>query len=152
MRKKRKQGYQLRNLFAGVISGAIGGMLFPLIYITANMAPCFGLLFGNLPGITAFGIHFGISAVTGGFFAILFQDIIQDHLANSIMAGIVYALFIFLTIHMWVFPSFQPNGVHELWTQYPFNQIAPFILGHIIFGIILGALYPWFHKIVRYYD
>ena len=117
------------GLADGVVFGAMMGML-PMI--------------GNMVGIPSawvgLFVHLGISAAIGGSFAVLLD---AGGWRGGVATGLAYGFAWWMLGPLTLMPAFMGMGLGVNWNLAAMGQAMPSLLGHLIFGAVLGVTYRW---------
>lgn len=132
---------------AGVIAGLGGGLVFGIMLST--MMP--DIIGGAIPGLYGFSggvagwtIHMGHSAVLGVVFAGFARAVPQytNSLGKSLGAGVVYGVVLWAILGAVVMPIWV-GAVLPMTPPVP--NINPMsLVGHVVYGGLLGVLYAVF--------
>lgn len=129
-----------KNIGYGVIGGLGGGVVFGIMLGMMGILPVIGKMVG-LPNIAAgFVVHLGISATIGASFAVLFSGVIRG-VGGGVTAGLGYGAIWWLLGPLTLMPLFMGMGLGVNWNAGAATAMMPSLVGHLVFGLILGALY-----------
>ena len=105
------------------------------------------LLIGNMVGIRSAWIglfvHLMISARIGGSFAVLLDASGQR---GGVGSGLAYGLAWWVLGTLTLMPFFLGMGLRVNWNVAAIEQAMPSLVGHLIFGGILGVTYKWLRE------
>ena len=88
------------------------------------------------------GVHLIISAVIGTGFVLTVTTIGRAHTAG-VAAGLAYGLLWWVLGPLTLMPLFMGMGFGVNWTASAAVAAAPSLMGHLVFGGVLGATYHW---------
>lgn len=127
-----------RALVTGGIAGIVGGWGFSVWMEGVGMFPLIAELVGTTnPAVGRF-VHFCIAVFIGVTFALLFQRDTLGH-GSSMTWGIAYGTFWWLLGGLTLFPLFLGSTV--AWTAVAAGEQLGSLVGHVVYGILLGLLY-----------
>ena len=131
-----------RNLKLGVSGGLAGGAVFGAMMAMMGMLPMIGKMVGHPSAVTGFLVHLGISAVIGASFAILFDRLVQSA-SGGLGYGLFYGAIWWLLGPLTLMPLMMGMGFGVNWNATAASQMLPSLVGHLIYGAILGVSYAW---------
>ena len=132
----------VKNLSYGVIGGLGGGVVFGVMMGMMGMLPMIGQMVGQPNAIVGFIVHLGISATIGASFAILFGNWIST-LKGGSLKGLLYGAIWWLLGPLTLMPVFMGMGLGVNWNLTAASNMMPSLMGHLLFGLILGGLYTY---------
>ena len=127
-----------RNIFHGVLGGLAGGAVFGIIISLTGMLTTIGQMFGFPSAVFGFTVHILISAAVGALFAVLFGETVTSR-TTGLRLGFLYGGFWWLLGPLTVMPFLM--GLEPSWSLAAAVQMLPFLIGHLIYGAILGWIY-----------
>ena len=130
----------LTNMKYGVYGGLAGGIVFGAIMGLMGMLPMLGNMAGVPTAWAGFLMHMMISAVIGATFAVLVQ---WTGWPAGIGTGLGYGALWWVLGPLTLMPLFMGMGVGASWNVAALVQAMPSLMGHLIFGGILGCTYAW---------
>ena len=130
----------LTNMKYGVYGGLAGGVVFGAIMGLMGMLPMLGNMAGGPTAWAGFLMHMMISAVIGATFAVLVQ---WTGWPAGIGTGLGYGALWWVLGPLTLMPLFMGMGVGASWNMAAVAQAMPSLMGHLIFGGILGCTYAW---------
>jgi hypothetical protein len=129
----------------GIYGGLAGGVIFGIMMGMMGMLPMIAkMVDGSSPAI-GFGVHLIISAIIGAIFAVLVGARVQT-LGAAVIAGAVYGLVWWFLGPLTLMPLFMGMGVGMNWTGVAMAAAMPSLVGHLVYGAILGAVYAWLER------
>ncbi len=124
----------------GVYGGLAGGVVFGALMAVMGMLPMIGNMVGVPAAWIGFVVHLLISATIGGSFAVLLDASGQR---GGVGSGLAYGLIWWILGPLTLMPFFMGMGLGVNWNVAAMGQAMPSLVGHLIFGGILGATYAW---------
>ncbi len=124
----------------GVYGGLAGGVVFGALMAMMGMLPMIGNMVGVPSAWIGFVVHLLISATIGGSFAVLLDVSGQR---GGVGSGLAYGLIWWFLGPLTLMPFFMGMGLGVNWNVAAMGQAMPSLVGHLIFGGILGATYAW---------
>jgi len=134
-----------RNLKYGVVGGLAGGVVFGAMMGMMGMLPMIGQMVGAPYAAVGFVVHLAISAFIGATFSVLFGHQVTNR-NTGLSYGLLYGAIWWILGPLTLMPLLMGMGVS--WTIAAATQAAPSLMGHLIYGGILGWTYAQlaFHK------
>lgn len=132
----------LKNIQRGAFAGFAGGIVFGIMMGMMGMLTLIGQMVGLPNALAGFVIHLMISAFIGATFAILFDASLTGRGA-SLAYGTAYGAFWWLLGPLTLMPLMMGMGLSSNWTAGAAAQMLPSLVGHIVYGLILGGTYQW---------
>ncbi len=141
-------------LVGGAGAGFVGAIAMGLAFTVLDPA----LLSAFIPGLYGFegslavgwlahllhGILFGLG------FAVVMDDPslvqVSDHVWKSVVAGIVYGLVLAVVGMGVVMPMWSRAVGLSQTLEVPFLTV-PLLVGHVVFGVVLGAVFPFVDRL-----
>lgn len=124
----------------GAYAGVAGGVAFGAMMGMMGMLPMIGQMVGAPTAAVGFIVHLAISAVIGTSFAALFQAAVTGT-ASGLGYGAAYGTAWWFLGPLTLMPLMMGMGLGVNWNLTAATQMAPSLLGHRIFGLILGVVY-----------
>ncbi len=133
----------LTSVKHGVYGGLAGGAVFGVMMAMMGMLPMIGNMVG-IPSVwVGFLVHLVISATIGGSFAVLLS---ASGLRGGVGSGLVYGVTWWVLGPLTVMPFFMGMGLGVNWNVAAMSAAMPSLVGHLIFGAILGLTYRELHN------
>ena len=129
----------------GIYGGLAGGVVFGVMMGFMGMLPMIGKMVGQPSAAIGFFVHLIISAIIGLGFSITlgrYATDIEKGLGNGLLYGGVWWLLGSLTL----MPLFMGMGLGVNWHLGAATKMLPSLMGHLMFGGILGIVYVWLQK------
>ena len=130
----------LTRIKYGVYGGLIGGVVFGAMMAMMGMLPMIGSMVGVSSAWVGLVVHLVISATIGGSFAVLLN---ASGLRGGVGSGLVYGFAWWILGPLTLMPFFMGMGLGVNWNVVAMGQAMPSLMGHLIFGAILGVTYRW---------
>ena len=132
----------VRNIRIGIYSGWLGGVVFGAMMAMMGMLPMIGKMAGHPSAVTGFLVHMVISAVIGASFAILFDRLVRGA-SGGLGYGLFYGAIWWLLGPLTLMPFMMGMGFGVNWNATAAAQMLPSLIGHLIYGAVLGVSYAW---------
>jgi uncharacterized membrane protein YagU involved in acid resistance len=123
-----------KRVAAGALGGLVGGMVFGMMMQMMDMIPMVAMLVGSESVVVGWAVHLSISVVLGiGFGLISVKGL--DAWGPGIGMGLAYG------VVWWVLGALVAMPLRLGMPAFELNTMAwQSLMGHMIFGIILGAV------------
>ena len=132
-----------RAVVAGGLAGTISGLIFSRWMYEGNFFPLLAG-FGELGSRhTAVIFHFVVALLIGATFGLLFQRDIHSY-GSSMGWGLGYAMFSWFLGQLTILPALSGNPID--WSAERGSELFGSLVGHIIYGLILGVVYASFDR------
>jgi hypothetical protein len=133
------------NLKLGALGGLLGGVVFGVMMGMMGMLPMIGQMVGQPSALVGFAVHMVNSALIGAGFAIVFGRSMGGYGAG-LATGLVYGIIWWLLGPLTLMPLFMGMGLGVNWNLAAAQSMLPSLIGHVMYGIILGTSYAWLHQ------
>lgn len=130
------------NVKQGIYGGLVGGMVFGAMMGMMGMLPMIGKMVGHPSALTGFLTHMAISAVIGASFALVFSRLVTG-IRKGLRYGLLYGGTWWFLGPLTLMPLFLGMGLGVNWNLTAAVNMFPSLVGHLIYGAILGASYAW---------
>ncbi len=130
----------VKNIKLGIYGGLAGGAVFGAMMGMMGMLPMIGKMAGHPSAGFGFLLHMGISAFIGATFAVLFGGSIRN-VASGLGRGLAYGGAWWLLGPLTLMPFFMGMGLGVNWNAAAAGRMLPSLMGHLIYGAILGVSY-----------
>jgi len=127
------------TILSGVIAGLGGGLVFGMMMAMMSMLPMVAGLIGSDNVVVGFMVHMVISAVIGASYGFIAPRLPSSWMM-TIGAGIVYGVIWWVLGALVIMPL--ALGMGQMVLQIGDMQWLS-LMGHIIFGVIMAAVYKW---------
>jgi len=131
------------RILHGVYGGLAGGLIFGVMMGMMGMLPMIARMAGSSSPAIGFGIHLITSAVIGAIFAIIVADRLRS-VGSAVGAGLVYGVAWWLLGPLTLMPLMM--GMSVTWTGAAMSAGMPSLVGHLVYGAILGGVYGWLER------
>ncbi len=132
----------IKSLQHGLYGSLIGGVIFGAMMGMMGMLPMIGAMAGAPSAAVGFAVHLVISAVIGVGFVLAVTALGRAHTAG-VGAGLAYGFAWWVLGPLTLMPLFMGMGFGVNWTVSAAAAAAPSLMGHLVFGGVLGATYHW---------
>lgn len=128
----------LRDMFIGGVAGFAGGLAFGAWMERVGIFPLIaGLVRSDSPDVGRL-VHFIISVIIGATYGALFRHDIRG-IGSSIAWGVAYGFIWWVLGPLTIMPWWLGQGVQ--WSLEAGQAAFPSLVGHLIYGILLGLVY-----------
>ncbi|MFC6837440.1 histidine kinase [Halomarina ordinaria] len=133
------------GVLAGILAGAVMGVL-----LTVQMTPVIEVaipsLYGLEGGLAGWVVHVAHGAVLGvGFAALVRAAGVETTVARSLALGLAYGVVLWVVLAVLVMPVWL--GAVGAPMVPPLPNVDPMsLVGHLVYGAVLGASYPLFAR------
>ncbi len=127
-----------RAIVAGGAAGVFAALIFSRWMYEGDFYPLisgFGPLGSHFEAVV---FHFSVACLIGSTFGILFQTDVRN-LGSAMGWGVAYSMFWWFLAQLTLFPL--AAGAHVDWSSVRASQLFGPMVGHILFGLILGVVY-----------
>ncbi len=129
-----------RNIKLGAYGGLAGGVVFGAMMGMMGMLPMIGKMVGHPSAVTGFLAHLVLSALIGASFVVIFHGFIRGA-SGGLGYGLVYGGAWWLLGPLTLMPLMMGMGLGVNWNAAAASQMLPSLVGHLIYGAILGLSY-----------
>ncbi len=136
-----------RELKWGAYGGVAGGLIFGAMMGMMGMLPMIGSMVGQPTAAAGFAVHMVNSAIIGAGFAIVLGRFVSGA-RSGLGAGLAYGGVWWILGPLTLMPLFMGMGFGVNWNATAAAAMLPSLVGHLMFGSILGLAYTW----LRYRD
>ena len=130
----------MTSITHGIYGGLAGGVVFGALMAMMGMLPMIGHMVGVPAAWIGFFVHLLISVTIGGCFAVLLDASGQR---GGVGSGLVYSFAWWILGPLTLMPFFMGMGLGVNWNGAAMTAAVPSLVGHLIFGAILGVTYRW---------
>ena len=134
-----------RNIALGVYGGLAGGVVFGVMMGMMGMLPMIGKMVGHPSVVTGFIVHMINSAIIGAGFAVLLGGSVKG-IGTGMLSGFLYGGVWWLLGPLTLMPLFMGMGLGVNWNVTAAVTMLPSLVGHLWYGVILGASYAWLRQ------
>jgi uncharacterized membrane protein YagU involved in acid resistance len=129
-----------KNVWSGIIGGLVAGIVFGFILMRMGTLSNAGRLLGLHDPLSGFTVHLVFSAMVGLIFALIFCKGCTTFY-NSSLWGIVYGI-IWWFLGPLILCPWLAGGIIT-WSSGTFIHALPMLVGHLVYGFVLGITYFW---------
>jgi hypothetical protein len=133
----------INSIAHGIVGGWVGGVVFGIMMGKMGVLPMIGAMVGQPTVFAGWVVHLVISAVIGGSFGFLFGRYATS-LGRSLKAGLGWGVVWWFLGPLTTMPLFLGMGLGANWNLAAATNALPSLVGHIIFGALLGGYYGLF--------
>jgi uncharacterized membrane protein YagU involved in acid resistance len=133
------------RLLHGIYGGLAGGLIFGGMMGMMGMLPMIARIAGSASPAVGFIVHMIISAFIGVIFAALAGGRLHT-IGATVAAGFVYGLAWWLLGPLTLMPLVMGMAIGANWTSAAITAAMPSLVGHLVYGGILGAVYGWLER------
>jgi len=133
-----------RAITAGGMAGIVAALIFSRWMYEGDFYPLisgYGALSSHFGAVV---FHFAVACLIGCTFGMLFQADVRN-LGSAMGWGMAYAMLWWFLAQLTLFPI-AARG-HADWTEARASQLFGPMVGHILFGLILGVVYAGFDAV-----
>src|SRR5215813_340038 len=133
-----------RALVVGGFAGIIGGWAFGKWMAQVNFFPLIAGLVNSTSYVVGVALHFLFAIIIGATFGLLFQRDIRGY-GSSLGWGLGYGLLWWFLGPLTLLPLLQ--GVPINWSYAHGAELFGSLVGHIVYGVIVGVFYATFDRL-----
>ncbi len=134
-----------RELKLGAYGGVAGGLIFGGMMGMMGMLPMIGSMVGQPTAAAGFAVHMANSVIIGIGFAIVLGRFVSG-IRSGLGAGLVYGGAWWILGPLTLMPLFMGMGFGVNWNAAAAATMLPSLVGHLMYGSILGLVYTWLHR------
>ena len=135
----------VRSITLGVYGGLAGGVVFGVMMGMMGMLPMIGKMVGQPSAAAGFIVHLINSAIIGAGFAVLFGRSVSG-IGDGLRKGLLYGGVWWLLGPLTLMPLFMGMGLGVNWNVAAAVAMLPSLVGHLMYGAILGSGYVWLRE------
>jgi len=128
------------NVVKGIYGGLAGGLAFGALMGMMSMLPVIGRIVGVPNAGVGFAVHMVISATIGAGFALVLGRRVSGGYSGLIL-GTLYGAVWWLLGPLTLMPLLLGEGFGVHWNVASVGEALPSLVGHLIYGAILGIVY-----------
>ncbi|HAU0840117.1 TPA: hypothetical protein JBI94_05730 [Legionella pneumophila] len=138
--------YLSRCISHGAIAGIIAGIVFTFFLVMGGMLETLGSMI-NMPTKGGGLLVHAVMSIGSGIAFALVLDWLMHSWVSAILLGLLFGFAMWVGGPMTVLPHFA-SGVplFAKWTMEGFKQNIPPLVGHLVYGLILGVTYYAFKR------
>lgn len=136
------------SLKNGVVAGLTGGVVFGMMMAMMGMLPMIGAMAGHASALYGMLVHLVISAALGVKFAFLLGRRASSS-GRGLAYGLAYGSLWWVLGPLTLMPLFMGMGLGANWNLQAAAQMMPSLMGHLVYGAIVGWVYAWLQANAR---
>ncbi len=134
-----------RELKLGAYGGLAGGLVFGAMMGFMGMLPMIGSMVGQPTAGAGFVVHMVNSVIIGAGFALVLGRFVSGT-RGGVGLGLVYGGVWWILGPLTLMPLFMGMGFGINWNVAAATAMVPSLVGHLMYGSILGLAYAWLHQ------
>ena len=134
-----------RELKWGAYGGVVGGLIFGMMMGMMGMLPMIGSMVGQPTAAAGFVVHMANSVIIGAAFAVVLGRFVSG-IGSGLGAGLAYGGAWWILGPLTLMPLFMGMGFGVNWNAAAAASMLPSLIGHLMYGGILGLVYTWLHQ------
>jgi uncharacterized membrane protein YagU involved in acid resistance len=138
-----------KRLVYGAIGGLLGGLVFGVMMAKMEVLPMIGKMVGQPSAGVGFLVHMANSAVIGAGFALVFHRF-STRITRGLRYGLLYGGVWWVLGPLTLMPLFLGMGLGVNWNAAAAVKMFPSLIGHLMYGAVLGISYSWLQARVLY--
>ncbi len=135
----------VRSITLGVYGGLAGGVVFGVMMGMMGMLLMIGKMVGQPSAAAGFIVHIINSAIIGAGFAVLFGPFVSG-IGGGLRKGLLYGGWWWFLGPLTLMPLFMGMGLGVNWNTTAAAAMLPSLVGHLVYGAILGTSYAWLRE------
>ncbi len=135
----------------GAYGGLLGGLVFGAMMAKMGVLPMIGNMVGQPSVTVGFLVHMANSAIIGAGFAVLFHRF-STRITRGLRYGLLYGGIWWVLGPLTLMPLFLGMGLGVNWNAAAAAKMFPSLIGHLLYGAILGISYSWFQARALYHQ
>jgi hypothetical protein len=128
------------NLKRGILGGLAGGIPFGVMMGMMGMLPMIGAMVGMPSAVSGFLVHMVMSAGIGAGFGLSLAPFVEGR-GSTLAAGLGYGALWWVLGPLTFMPWIMGMGFAANLNAAGMSGALPSLLGHLVFGAVLGATY-----------
>jgi uncharacterized membrane protein YagU involved in acid resistance len=133
-----------RALVVGGLAGIVGGWAFGEWMRQTGLFPLVANLVNSTSQTVGITLHFAIAVIIGASFGVLFQRDVRGY-GSSLGWGMAYGMFWWFLGTLTLFPLLRGETID--WSYSQASMLFGSLVGHIIYGLLLGLIYAALDKL-----
>jgi len=133
--------YDTNHIKSGINAGLIAGVVFGAMMGMLGMLPMVAKLLGGSSAIWGFIVHLIFSVIIGGIFGFVFGHMAINK-GTGVILGLLYGVIWWVLGPLVIMPVWLGMGLQL--SVAGMTMAIPSLWGHLVFGFILGLIYPMF--------
>jgi len=135
--------YDTNHIKSGINAGLIAGVVFGAMMGMMGMLPMIAMLIKSESAVLGFVLHLVFSTIIGGTFGLIFGHAALNKGAG-VLLGLLYGVIWWVLGPLVIMPVWLGMGLQLSVAR--MTMAIPSLWGHLVFGFILGLIYPMFAK------
>jgi len=131
------------HIKSGIWGGLIAGIVFGAMMAMMGMLPTVAMLLKSKSAVLGFVLNLVLSAIIGGIFGLVFGHSATSK-GSGILLGLLYGAIWWILGPLIVMPLWLGMGIRL--SAKGMAMALPSLWGHLVYGFILGLVYPMFAK------
>lgn len=131
-----------KRLVYGAYGGLLGGLVFGAMMAKMGVLPMIGKMVGQPSVVVGFLVHMANSAIIGAGFAVVFHRF-STRITRGLRYGLLYGGIWWVLGPLTLMPLFLGMGLGVNWNAAAAAKMFPSLIGHLMYGAILGITYSW---------
>jgi uncharacterized membrane protein YagU involved in acid resistance len=127
----------------------LGGLVFGVMMAKMEVLPMIGKMVGQPSAGVGFLVHMANSAVIGAGFALVFHRF-STRITRGLRYGLLYGGVWWVLGPLTLMPLFLGMGLGVNWNAAAAVKMFPSLIGHLMYGAVLGISYSWLQARVLY--
>jgi uncharacterized membrane protein YagU involved in acid resistance len=140
-----------KRIIHGVYGGLLGGLAFGAMMAGMGVLPMIGKMVGQPSNEVGFLVHMANSAIIGAGFAVVFHRF-STRISGGLRNGLLYGGVWWLLGPLTLMPLFLGMGLGVNWNAAAAAKMFPSLIGHLMYGAILGTVYSWLQARALYHQ
>lgn len=125
----------------GIVGGIAGGVPFGLMMGAMDTLPMIGSMIGRPSAVAGFVVHLMMSAAIGAMFGLFLGPVVRGGQRARLAAGVAYGAAWWVLGPLTFMPWIMGMGLAANWTVAGIRGALPSLVGHLVFGAVLGFVY-----------
>ncbi|KTD22277.1 Uncharacterised protein [Legionella lansingensis] len=130
----------------GIIAGIVAGIVFAIFLFMGGMTETLGAMIGMPTKLGGLIVHVAVSIIAGIVFALILGWLIHSWIA-AIIWGLLFGVAMWIVGPMTLLP-YMAAGIplFSKWTMAGIQANIPPLVGHLIYGLVLGVVFYALNK------
>ena len=122
---------------AGAVAGLVGGLVFGMMMGMMGMLTVIAGMVGSSSPIVGFLVHMAMSAMIGAGYGVVLGSLATSTM-RGLASGAAYGMAWWVIGPLTMMPLMMGMGFGSQWTSSAITAALPSLMGHVIYGLILG--------------
>lgn len=128
-----------KRVISGVLGSLAGGVVFGMLMQMMGMIKMIAGLMGSESAVVGWAVHLVISALFGVGYGLLFGGF-----RRAWLGGLIYGFIWYVLGPLTLMPLMMGMGLQ--WSVAGVTGSMSSLMGHLIYGLVLGLVYGWLEK------